>query len=41
MDIVNRNELRKLLISLDQGTKPPWGKMNPRQMIEHLSEESK
>src|SRR6202012_4440879 len=36
IDINNREELRSLLLSLDPGTTPLWGKMKPQQMVEHL-----
>jgi hypothetical protein len=36
VDINNRKELRRLLLALDPETIPLWGKMKPRQMIEHL-----
>lgn len=36
VDITDRKELRSLLLSLDAGTSPIWGKMKARQMVEHL-----
>jgi len=36
VDITNRNQLRGLLQKLEPGTVPFWGKMNARQMVEHL-----
>jgi len=36
VDITNRAELHRLLLSLDPQTVPLWGKMNPQQMVEHL-----
>ncbi|MDR6944592.1 DUF1569 domain-containing protein [Mucilaginibacter pocheonensis] len=36
IDITNRTLLRKLLLSLDENAVPLWGKMKPRQMVEHL-----
>ncbi|MBN9484437.1 MAG: hypothetical protein BGO70_04190 [Bacteroidetes bacterium 43-93] len=32
-----RNDFVKLLATIDPATKPLWGKMNPQQMIEHMS----
>jgi len=32
-----RNDFVKLLATIDPVTKPLWGKMNPQQMIEHMS----
>lgn len=37
-DTVNREALLSMLLMLDVGTKPLWGKMTPQQMIEHLIE---
>ena len=39
IDITHRKELRNLLLTLRPDTKPLWGKMKSRQMIEHLVEE--
>jgi hypothetical protein len=36
VDITNRTELCRLLLSLDPRTVPLWGKMKPQQMVEHL-----
>lgn len=36
IDINNRIELKRLLLTLDVNTMPLWGKMRPRQMVEHL-----
>jgi hypothetical protein len=36
VDINNRKQLNSLLLTLDTGAIPLWGKMKPRQMIEHL-----
>ncbi|QHS55641.1 hypothetical protein GWR56_08855 [Mucilaginibacter sp. 14171R-50] len=36
VDTINRKPLRELLVTLDAGTAPLWGNMNPQQMIEHL-----
>jgi len=41
INITDRTKLRNLLLSLDLNTIPLWGKMNARQMIEHLVEEVK
>ncbi|WP_183560235.1 DUF1569 domain-containing protein [Mucilaginibacter sp. SP1R1] len=35
-DITDRTQLRSLLLSLDPDAVPLWGKMKPRQMVEHL-----
>ncbi len=32
-----RNDLVKMLATIDPATKPLWGKMNPQQMVEHMS----
>lgn len=32
-----RNDFVKLLATIDPATKPLWGKMNPQQMVEHMS----
>ena len=36
VDINNREELRRLLLTLDPAAVPVWGKMTPQQMVEHL-----
>ncbi|MDP9077721.1 MAG: hypothetical protein M3O71_09890 [Bacteroidota bacterium] len=37
--IIDRSELRERLEMLRLEKKPLWGKMNPRQMVEHLVDE--
>lgn len=36
IDIANRAELRNIFSALKPDTIPLWGKMSPRQMVEHL-----
>ncbi|MFB9843447.1 DUF1569 domain-containing protein [Mucilaginibacter ginsenosidivorans] len=36
IDINKRTELKRLLLTLDVKAIPLWGKMTPRQMVEHL-----
>lgn len=36
IDINNRTELKRLLLTLNIKAIPLWGKMTPRQMVEHL-----
>lgn len=39
ISITNRNQLNSLLLTLEAGTVPLWGKMKSQQMVEHLVNE--
>lgn len=38
ININNREQLKRLLLLINDDTKPLWGKMKPQQMVEHLIE---
>ena len=38
ININNREQLKRLFLSIDANAQPLWGKMTPQQMVEHLVE---